>query len=73
MHAELLVLIRQLHELILLRLVSVDEVLVLVTSDSSGEGHVLFHDRHSVRMKTTKIGILKKGNRVSFCRLLECN
>ena len=60
MHAELLVLIRQLHELILFRLVSVDEVLILVTSDSSGKVHIFFHAGYSVGMEGTHIGSTMK-------------
>ena len=44
---------------------------VSVTSDSSGELHVLWHDGNSSGVDGTEVGVLEESDHVSFSGLLE--
>lgn len=70
----LLVGVWELHELVRVEgivAVSVDEVLMSVTSDPSRKVHVLLHHCHSVGVEAAQIRVLEQSNDVGLGSLLQ--
>lgn len=42
-----------------------------LTADATGKLYVLRHDRHTLRVNRTQVGIFEQTNKISLCCLLE--
>ena len=51
----------------------VSVVKVLVSADSSGDVHVLFHESDAIGMNGAEIGVLEHTCEIGFSRFLESN
>ena len=49
----------------------IPEVLHAISTDASGEVHVLLHDSHSLRMDRAQVGVFEETHNVGFSGLLE--